>query len=444
MNRRHFLTKSSLTTAGLTLLPSGIVRAQSGPNSKLNIALIGASGRGNAHHGWIAQENVVALCDVDDEHLAHGLKRFPKAKTYKDWRKCLDHKGLDAIVIATPDHHHAFISNWALNRDLHIYCEKPLAITIEEARTVRANWLTKKGKLATQVGTQMHAQPNYARMKEMILDGAIGQLQHVIGWGNRKLPRSGYLKAEGQPPANLDWDLWLGPASDHPYNPDYFSGGDGGSNCLKWNMYRDFGVGQMGDMGSHFMDLLWNGADCTFPTSAKATGEASNPEVNPVKLEAHFEHPANDWRGPIRLSWYQGGALPRMPHRGLNADTIGHGAMFKGDKGFIIADYQNRMLIPNARDGDLSYYTPRKKEQQLPAIGAFHQNWLDACKDPSKPTCCDFEYSSQYIEQMILGLIAHQVGEELSYDGKSGRITNHTDANALLGRAYRKGWTLNG
>lgn len=443
MNRRHFLTKSSLTTAGLTLLPSGIVRAQNGPNSKLNIALIGASGRGNAHHGWIAQENVVALCDIDDEHLAHGLKRFPKAKTYKDWRKCLDHKGLDAIVIATPDHHHAFISNWALNRDLHIYCEKPLAITIEEARTVRANWLTKKGKLATQVGTQMHAQPNYARMKEMILDGAIGQLQHVIGWGNRKLPRSGYLKAEGKPPANLDWDLWLGPASDHPYNPDYFSGGDGGSNCLKWNMYRDFGVGQMGDMGSHFMDLLWNGADCTFPTLAKATGEDFNPEVNPVKLEAHFEHPANDWRGPIRLSWYQGGALPRMPHHGLNADAIGHGAMFRGDKGFIIADYQNRMLIPNARDGDLSYYTPRKKEQQLPAIGAFHQNWLDACKDPSKSTCCDFEYSSQYIEQMILGLIAHQVGEELTYDGKTGK-TNNAKANALLGRAYRKGWTLNG
>ena len=443
MNRRHFLAKSSLTTAGLTLLPSGILRAQNGPNSKLNIALIGASGRGNAHHGWIAQENVVALCDIDDEHLAHGLKRFPKAKTYKDWRKCLDHKGLDAIVIATPDHHHAFISNWALNRDLHIYCEKPLAITIEEARTVRANWLTKKGKLATQVGTQMHAQPNYARMKEMILDGAIGQLQHVIGWGNRKLPRSGYLKAEGKPPANLDWDLWLGPASDHPYNPDYFSGGDGGSNCLKWNMYRDFGVGQMGDMGSHFMDLLWNGADCTFPTSAKATGEDFNPEVNPVKLEAHFEHPANDWRGPIRLSWYQGGALPRMPYKGLDADAIGHGAMFKGDKGFIIADYQNRMLIPNARDGDLSYYTPRKKEQQLPAIGAFHQNWLDACKDPSKSTCCDFEYSSQYIEQMILGLIAHQVGEELTYDGKTGK-TNNAKANALLGRAYRKGWALNG
>lgn len=442
MNRRNFLTKSSLATAGLTILPSGIVRGQSA-NNKLNIALIGASGRGNAHHGWIAQENVVALCDVNEDHLAHGLKKFPKAKTYRDWRQCLDHKGLDAIVIATPDHHHAFISNWALNRDLHVYCEKPLAITVEEARTVRANWLTKKGKLATQVGTQMHAQPNYARMKEMIRDGAIGELKQVIGWGNRKIPRDAYFKAEGKPPANLDWDIWLGPAKEHPYNPGYFAGGSGGSNCLKWNMFRDFGVGQMGDMGSHMMDMLWNGIDATFPTSVKASGETFNPDIAPVKLEAHFEHPANDWRGAVRLSWYQGGALPRMPYKGLDADKIGHGAMFKGDKGFIIADYHNRLIMPNAKDGDLSYYVPRKKAEQLPAIGAFHQNWLDACKDPSKSTCCDFEYSSQYIEQMILGLVAHQVGEGFDYDGKAGKTSN-AKANALLSRTYRKGWTLNG
>ena len=443
MNRRSFLTTSSMAT-GMTILPSRIITGQTSPNNKLNLALIGASGRGNAHHGWIGKENVVALCDVDEEHLAHGLKKFPKAKTFRDWRKCLDFEGLDAIVIATPDHHHAFISNWALNRDLHVYCEKPLAITVEEARTVRENWLSKKGKLATQVGTQMHAQPNYARMKEMILDGAIGELQQVIGWGNRKLPRDGYFKAEGKPPSNLDWDLWLGPARDHPYNPQYFSGGDGGANCLKWNMFRDFGVGQMGDMGSHMMDMCWNGMDATSPTAIKAKGEAFNKDVTPVKLEAHFDHPAIDWRGPVRLSWYQGGALPRMPHRGLDADKIGHGVMFKGKKGFIIADYHNRMFLPSAKDGDLAYYTPRKKEDQLPAIGAFHQNWVDACKDPSKSTCCDFEYSSQYIEQMILALVAHEVETPLEYDGKAGKITNNEQANTLLSRKYRKGWTLNG
>ncbi len=443
MNRRSFLSKSSLAATGLTILPSGLLRGETSSTNKLNIALIGVWGRGTAHHGWIKDENVVALCDVDEEHLGMALKKFPKAKTYTDWRKCLEQKDLDAVVIATPDHHHAFISNWALNRGLHVYCEKPLAITVEEARTVRANWLSKKGKLATQVGTQMHAQPNYARMKEMILDGAIGELKQAIGWGNRKIPRETYYKAEGKPPANLDWDLWLGPAKGHAYSPKYFAGGDRGSNCLEWNMFRDFGVGQMGDMGSHFMDMLWNGIDATFPTTAKATGDPFNPDVTPVKLEAHFDHPANDWRGPIRLSWYQGGALPRMPHRGLDAAAIGHGAMFKGTKGFIIADYTNRILIPAGKDNDLSYYKPRSKEEQAPEI-AHHQQWLDACRDPSKSTGCDFEYSSQYIEQMILGLIAHQVGETLEYDGKAGKITNHADANALLSRKYRDGWVLNG
>jgi len=443
MKRRSFLHQSALAATGLTILPSGLVRGQS-VKDKLNIALIGAWGRGTAHHGWIAQENVIALCDVNQEHLAMALKIFPKAKTYTDWRKCLDHKGLDAVVIATPDHHHAFISNWALNRDLHVYCEKPLAITVEEARTVRANWLSKKGKLATQVGTQMHAQPNYARMKEIILDGAIGDIQAVFGWGNRKIPRDGYYKAEGKPPAKLDWDLWLGPAQQHPFNPKYFSGGDKGSNCLEWNMFRDFGIGQMGDMGSHMMDMCWNGIDATFPTSIKASGDSYNPEVTPVKLEVHYEHPANNWRGPIRLSWYQGGAMPRSPYDGIDLEAIGHGVMFKGSQGFLIADYTRRLLIPSGKDADLSYYTPRKKEDQLPAIGEFHQNWIDACKDPSKSTCCDFEYSSQYIEQMLLGLIAHQVGEPLDYDGLNGRITNNPDANELLKRKYREGWTLNG
>ena len=154
MQRREFMKNAALAGAGLFIAPSGTFGAN-GSNNKLNIALIGSWGRGEAHFSSIATENVVALCDINDDHLAFGAKRFPQAKTYNDWRKLLDdHKALslDAVVICTADHTHAFIANWALNRNLHVYCEKPLAITVEEARTVRANWLTKKGKLATQVG----------------------------------------------------------------------------------------------------------------------------------------------------------------------------------------------------------------------------------------------------------------------------------------------------
>lgn len=443
MNRRNFLSQSALVGTGLTILPSGVIAGTRSPNDKLNIALIGVWGRAKAHYGWLAEQNVVALCDINEAHFAHALKEFPNAKTYIDWRQCLDHKGLDAVVICTADHHHAFISNWALNRDLHVYCEKPCAIGVEEARVLRKNWLSKKGKLASQVGTQMHAQDNYARIKEMIRDGAIGDLQSAIAWGNRKLPRDGYFKAEGTPPSGLHWDQWLGPSPERPYNPKYFTGNPG-SNCMEWNMFSDWGCGQIGDMGSHLMDLVWSNIDATAPTSIQATGDPFNPEVTPVKLETHFEHPANDWRGPIRVSWYQGGALPRSPRPFIDFDIIGHGAMFKGSEGFIIADYTKRLLIPSGKDSDLSYYKPRAKKDQLPPIPSFSQNWIDACKDPSKSTCCDFEYHSQLAEQMLLGLVAHRVGEKLEYDAKQGLITNHADANALLKRTYRAGWTLNG
>jgi len=443
MKRRQFLNKSALTGAGLMVLPSGIMAGATTANNKLDIALIGVSGRALAHHGWLAQENVVALCDIDDSLIAKTLEKFPKAKTYNDWRKCLEQKDLDAVVICTPDHHHAFISNWALNRGLHVYCEKPLGITVEEVRTVRSNWLSKKGKLATQVGTQMHAQPNYARIKEMIRDGAIGDLQSAVAWGNRKIPRPGYYPAEGTPPSGLHWDLWLGPSQDRPYSPKYFTGNPG-ANCLEWNMFWDYGVGQIGDMGSHMMDLLWNGVDATLPTSIRAEGEAYNQDVTPVRMESHFDHPANDWRGPIKVSWYQGGALPRCPLPSLDLDKIGHGVMFKGSQGFLVADYNMRLLLPYGKDSDLSYFHPRKKEDQLPPVGHFQQQWLDACRDPSLNTGCNFEYSGNAIEQMLLGHVAYRAGEKIDYDGATGTITNNPEAQAFLSRKYREGYVLNG
>lgn len=443
MNRRKFITQSTLLGTGLTLLPSGIMAGTHSPNNKLNIALIGVWGRGLAHYGWLDQENVVALCDINENHLAEALKRFPNAKTYIDWRKCLEQKDLDAVVICTPDHHHAFISNWALNRDLHVYCEKPLAISVEEARVVRATWLSKKGKLATQTGTQRHADPNFNRVKEMIRDGAIGELKSAVAWGDRKIPRAGYYAGEGQPPSYLHWDLWLGPSPDRPYNPTYFSG-RAGANCLQWNMFWDWGVGQIGDMGSHTMDLLWNAVDAKLPTSIRAQGDDYNPEVTPVRCESHFEHPANDWRGPIKISWYQGGAMPRAPRPFINLEQIDHGVMFKGSEGFLVADFLTRTLIPFGKSADLSYYTPRRQEQQLPEVGPFHQQWIDACKDPSKSTACDFEYHSEMIEQMLLGLVAYRAGISIDYDGAKGIVTNSDEANALLKRQYRPGYVLNG
>ena len=460
VGRRQFLTTAATAGAGLLVLRSGVLGADA-PSKKLNIAFIGTWGRAHAHFGSVGGENVVALCDVDENHIASAAKRFPKAKTYVDWRKCLEQKDLDAVICSTTDHTHAFIANWSLNRDLHVYCEKPLGNCVEECRVVRANYLKKRTKLATQMGTQRHAIPNFNRVRELVLDGAIGKLSAAWAWGNRQLRRNGYPPAKGEPPKTLHYDLWIGPSPMHPYNPEYFSRGPG-ANCLSWNMFWDFGSGQIGDMGSHTMDLAWNALDADVPTTAEgvaypanspeATGGRSkgkpadpippHPEVTPVELHSSFDIPANDWRPAIRLHWYQGGMMPRSPRGYVDLKRIGHGAMFKGSKGFIVCDFGSRIIIPFGSDDDLTYYKPRTKDTVIPPLGNFQREWIDAVKGDLK-TSCDFDYGGRLIETMLLGLVAYRVGKKITYDGKTGK-TNNPEADALISLKYRPGWTLNG
>ena len=302
MQRRDLLKCGA---AGLTILKSGTLRGQNAPSNKLNVALIGVWGRGTAHYNALRNENVVAICDVNDLRTKEALQIFPKAKTYWDWRRLLDQKDVEAVIICTADHHHAFIANWALNRDMHVFCEKPLGISVEEARTVRANYLKRKTKVATQHGTQRHAYPNFERLRELILDGAIGELKTVHSWDSRQLPRPGYPQAEGQPPAFLHYEQWIGPSPYHPYSPQYF-GGTSGLNCLFWNMYRDFGVGQMGDMGAHTMDLVWNAIDAGAPTCHRGRPGGQRqvrPEYLPGQAEGHASSiPPTSGAGPLLSS----------------------------------------------------------------------------------------------------------------------------------------------
>jgi predicted dehydrogenase len=442
IKRRQFLKSTALIGAGGLILPRFKLFGADAPSNKLNIALLGTWGRAEAHFDAVSRENVVALCDVNEKHLAFAAGKFPKATQYVDWRKCLEQKDIDAVFCCTLDHTHAFAANWAMNRGKHVYCEKPLANSVEEARVIRATWLKNKDKLATQVGTQRHEFQNFNRVREMVRDGAIGQLESACAWGNRQIRRPGYLPAEGNPPDYLHYDLWLGPSPFHPYNPGYFSGGSG-MNCLQWNMYWDFGSGQVGDMGSHTMDLAWNAIDARLPLSAEGKGDPFNPEVTPVKLETHFEFPANDWRSAIRVAWYQGGAMPESPHGAIDLNRIDHGAMFEGSKGFIVADFQSRILVPESNGADMTYYKPRAKEAVLPPLGNFQEQWINACKGNLK-TSCDFGYGSDMIEMMLLGLVAYRAGKKIQYDGAAGQVTDCAEANQYLRHSYREGWTLNG
>ena len=435
-SRRQFL-KQSAAGAGFLILPSGIVSGKNSPNNRLNIALIGTAGRAEAHFKTAKKENVVALCDVDKNHIARAAKQFPGAKHYVDWRKCLEQKDIDAIICSTTDHTHAHIAIWAMKRGLHVYCEKPLANSVGEARAVRDAFLETNGKLATQVGTQLHANNNFKRVRELIRDGAIGQLEEVSAWGNRQIPRPGYFPAKGEVPKGLHYDLWIGPSAFHPYNPGYFDHDAPGSNCLNWNMFWDFGSGQVGDMGSHTMDLVWNAIDADRPTSIMADGDPFNADVTPVRLVSQFRIPANDWRGEIKLSWHQGGAMPSEPIAGV-LRGIGHGALFSGTKAWLVSDFGSHVIIPkDAKASDRFSRTGIRG-------GYDHEDeWIAACKGGPKPSC-DFDYGGRMIETMLLGLVAYRAGEELKYDSLAGRVTNHATANELLHKAYREGWSLLG
>jgi predicted dehydrogenase len=443
IKRRQFLKSAAFIGGAGLILPRLKLFGADAPSNKLNIALIATGHRAKDHFDVMGHENVVAICDINEQHLNAAAKLFPRAKKYADWRKCLEQQDIDAIVCCTLDHTHAFITNWAMNRGKHVYCEKPLVNTVEEARLIRATWLKNKDKLATQVGTQRHQFKNFNRVRELIRDGAIGELTDVSAWGNRQERRKGYLPSEGNPPSYINYDLWLGPSPFHPYNSEYFKGG-----CLRWDMYWDFGSGQVGDMGSHTMDLAWNAIDAGLPTSAEGKGDPFNPEVTPVELETYFEIPGNDWRKPIVVSWHQGGALPDSPNRGIDLKNIDHGVLFEGTEGYLVADFNTRMIIPadnntHHEEADMTYYKPRPKDEVIPNMGNFQQEWINACKGNLK-TSCNFGYATDMIEMMLLGLVAYRAGKKIQYDGATGTVTDCPEANQYLRHTYREGWTLNG
>lgn len=441
MKRRNFVKSAAVAGTGLIIAPACSVSGNSA-NDKLNIALIGAYGRGRSFYEFLKTENVVALCDVNEDNMAIAAKEFPNAKRYTDWRKCLDQKDIEAVIIATPDHHHAFISIWAMNRGMHVYCEKPLGECVHEAREVRKVYLANKNKLATQHGTQRHAIDNFDRVAELIRDGAIGELQQVQAFGSRTHDRTGYLPEGGAPPSTIDWEQWIGPVQMHPFNKNYFIGKPG-MNCLQWNMYHDFGSWQVGDMGSHTMDLAWNAIDAGIPTSIETNGDAYHNEVCPSDLHATFQMPANKWRGEIQLEWFQGNLKPKSPHKAIDISKIGHGVLFRGTEGALLADFRSRLLIPNVKGGDMTHYSSPSKKDVAPPHGHFTQQWSQACKGDLK-TSCDFDYAGRMIETLMLGLVANRAGKKLEYDSVAGKIINDSAANEYLKKEYRKGWVLNG
>ena len=272
------------------------------PSEKLNIGVI-ALGRALGNIEGVAGENIIAVCDIDERLLHTAMQRFPRAKGFADFRKLIDTKWIDAVVVSTADHTHAPASAMALRLGKHVYCEKPLTHSVYEARVVAK--LAKESKLATQMGTQIHATDNYRRVVELVRSGAIGPIKEVHVWCNGK-PWSNGKRPTDTPavPSYLSWDLWLGPAPERPYHPCY--------QPADWRKHWDFGNGTLGDMACHVVDLPFWALDLRYPTTIEAQGPPVDPEGTPSWLEVKYEFPAVGDRKPLTLTWYDGDKKPSL------------------------------------------------------------------------------------------------------------------------------------
>ncbi len=433
VTRRQVLQSAGGLGVGLFVSASSLARESRSPNEKLNIGIIGVAGRGAANTRSVSTENIVALCDVDERRLAKAAQKHPKAKTYIDWRKLVDQKDLDAVVVSTTDHTHAFASVWAMNRGLSVYCEKPLAHCVYEARVMQEKYRANKHRLATQMGTQMHATDNFRRVVELIQSGAIGPVREVHVWCGRRGLKDGERPKETPPvPEYLHWDLWLGPAPWRPYHPRYLPG------CVTWEQWWDFGNGCLGDMGSHLIDWPFAALKLGDPVSVEAEGHPRRKETYPEWLVVHWQHPARGDMPPLTLHWYDGIQRPKVKVPDVDITKLHKGILFVGDDGMLLADYGKRELLPREKFKDFEPPKPWLK----PSVG-HHQEWIQAAKTGS-PTLCNFEYSGKLIEHNLLGTVAFRVGQKLEWDPKTLTAKNCPEASELIRPTYRKGWVLDG
>ena len=445
LSRRQFIGTAALASSAFMVLPSRVLGRGGfkSPNEKLNIAGIGVGGQGGYDLSQLTSENIVALCDVDSGHAGGIFRRYDGAKVYQDYRKMLDgQKDIDAVVIATPDHQHAIISMAAMRAGKHVYCEKPLTHTVWEARQLTQ--AAREYKVATQMGNQGQASEATRRLCEFMLDDAIGPVREVHVWTDR--PSNGLFneywpqgveRPKDTPPVpkTLEWDLWLGPAPERPYNPIYLP--------FRWRGWWDFGTGALGDIGCHAFDPVFRALKLGAPVSVEASSTRVNQETYPLASMVTYKFPARGEMPPVKLTWYDGGLRPPRPEELEAGEMMGaNGHLFIGDKGKIL-NQEGYRLLPRSRAK--AYGDPPKKLAR--SIG-HHKEWIAACKGGA-PGGSNFDWAGPLTEAVLLGNVALrlQMREELTkkkllWDSTNLKFTNSDTANQFLQTEYRKGWKL--
>ena len=448
-SRRDFVKTAA---AGASLVAAPAVLSAHSQNEKLNVAFIGVGGRGGRNVKTMTSYskvpvNVVALCDVDERWLELQSKEFPNAKVFKDFRKLYegDLRQIDAVVVSTPEHTHAYATMPALKNKKHVYCEKPLTHNVVEARAVTLE--AAKARVATQMGTQIHGLPNYHRVVELIQSGAIGKVTEAHVWVSRAWGRQSAEDSKKNkdrvhvmerpevgmtPPEYLDWDLWLGPAQKRPYHEVYFPG-------PKWYRWWEFGNGTMSDLGSHWNDLPYWALELDAPKTIEAFGPEPHPEIAPASMTAVYEYGPRKGRmgklPTVKLSWYQGDHKPKI-WRDKEIPQWGNGVLFIGEKGMLLSDYSKHVLLP---ENDFKDFTPPKP--YIPDSPGQHEEWLEACVNGT-PTASPFSYAGPLTEANHLGNVAFRAGKKIVWDAKNMKIPNAPEAERFLGREPREGWSL--
>lgn len=464
-SRRKFIHSAAVAGSGFLIVPRYVLgRGYTAPSDKLNIAGIGTGGKAEVNLPFAfnsGSDNIVALCDVDDRQSVNARKKWPQAPYYKDYRKMLEkeHKHIDAVMVTTPDHMHYVQSMAAMQLGKHVYCEKPLTHDIYEARMLTQ--AAEKYKVVTQMGNQGSSGEDTRLVETWVQDGLIGEVRSVHVWTNRPTWPQGVPKPSGHfdIPKEVDWNLWLGTAPERPYHPGYLP--------AIWRGWVDFGTGSLGDMGCHFIDVVYRALKLRYPVSVETsvgsvyTGffkEAIYPDSYPPSAKTHIQFPARENMPGVEMIWYDGGIRPKRPEELLPDEEMGEvdgGIIFEGSKGKIMAGLFGRKptLLPTKKMQEVNL--PKSKFALVDRdIDGHQQQWVKACKQGyGTYTSSSFDKSGPLTETVLMGNLAvlsynyfetdakgnriFPGRKKLLWDGENMRITNFERANQFVKRSYR-------
>ncbi len=438
MKRRAFVGNVA-TGMAFTIVPRHVLgRGYRAPSDTLNIACIGCGGKGRSDIDGVAGENIYALCDVDWKMAQDAFQHFPKAKRYRDYREMLDkEKSIDAVTISIPDHSHTAAGVFAMKLGKHVFLQKPLARTLGEVRALAQ--AARKYKVATQMGNQGHAGEGTRQIRELVEAGAIGAVPELRFWTNRPWWPQGIERPleEFYTPATFDWNLWLGPAPERPYNPAYAP--------FKWRGWWDFGTGTLGDMACHIMDAAFWTLDLGYPTRVVPESSPLNRETAPAGSRITYYFPAKGTRPEVKVAWTDNSLYPARPgevgeEEAWPPDT-GGGQLWIGTAGKLVAGTYggDPKLLDPARQAEVAAHPPAQKYARSPGVYA---EWIAACKGGAPANSAFDTYAGPFTEMVLLGCLAVRLGRTLEINPATGQVTNLQVPVEYLQPTYRQGWSL--